>query len=175
MAAGVAAAGGELLCRLDADDRIAPDYLHLLAAALDVTPNVAYAYPSMEMFGDAQGSYYTRSFSAPSLVFQGNFVCAGALVRRDTYEEAGGLADLPAWEDWDLWLRLLGRGHEGIWVPEARYEWRRHGASRNRMTWRRRRMLRLRIWARHRALLWRYGRVALPMLVERARHPVRQQ
>lgn len=166
---------GELLCRLDADDRLAPDYLELLTAALDAMPETAYAYPVMQMFGDVTGAYYTREFSGPSLVYQGNFVCAGALVRRAAYLEAGGPSDLPAWEDWDLWLRMLALGHTGVLVREATYDWRRHGQTRNRLSWRQRRLLRVRIWWRHRRLLIRYAPQAAPLLVERLLHPVKQQ
>lgn len=175
LAAAVAAAHGELLCRLDADDRLAPDYLERLAGALEINPDLAYAYPVMRMFGDVEGLYYTRDFSAPSLVYEGNFVCAGALVRRAAYDEVGGVADLPAWEDWDLWLRLLGHGHHGVLVPEAEYGWRRHGSTRNQLRWTQRRALRLKIWWRHRGLCRRYARYAVPMLLHRIRHPITQQ
>jgi glycosyltransferase involved in cell wall biosynthesis len=175
LATAVQASAGEMICRLDADDRLAPDFLELLTAALDGAPGLAYAYPVMQMFGDATGPYYTREFSGASLVFQGNFVCAGALVRRTAYLEVGGLSDLPAWEDWDLWLRLLARGHEGVLVQDASYGWRRHGETRNQLTWLQRRVLRLRIWWRHRRLLLRFAPQALPMIVHRLRNPVRQQ
>ena len=45
-------------------------------------------------------------------LYERNPVCvSGALLRRDAVERAGGIArDLPAAEDWDLWLRLLASG-----------------------------------------------------------------
>jgi glycosyltransferase involved in cell wall biosynthesis len=175
MDTAVSASNSPLLCRVDADDVVGVDYLGLLVAALDGHPSVGYAYPLMTMFGDREGPYYTRDFSAASLVFQGNFVCAGALMRRSAYLASGGLAELPAWEDWDLWLRFLGAGWEGVLVPAADYRWRRHGATRNTLTWRQRRWLRLRIWWRHRGLVRRYAPQAVPLLIDRLRHRVSQQ
>jgi glycosyltransferase involved in cell wall biosynthesis len=171
----VAASSGELLCRLDADDQLAADYLERLSEGLAAHPGVAYAYPRMRLFGEAEGLYPTQEFSSAGLVFQGNFVCAGALVRRAAYDRAGGVADLPAWEDWDLWLRLLRNGDIGLLVPEAEYRWRRHGRTRNQLSWPQRRALRLRIWWRHRSLLVRFAPAAPALLLQRLLHPVRQQ
>jgi glycosyltransferase involved in cell wall biosynthesis len=175
LAAGIAATDSALLCRLDADDRLTATYLEVLEAALSEQPSAGYAYPRLWMFGDVEGFFYTRDFSAPSLVLQGNFACAGALMRRTAYEASGGVADLPAWEDWDLWLRFLEAGFEGVLVEEAIYEWRRHGATRNKLTWTRRRWLRLRIWWRHRRLVLRYLPRGSALLYERLRNPVRKQ
>jgi glycosyltransferase involved in cell wall biosynthesis len=174
--AGWADSTGDLLARADADDIVAGSWLENLVTALGANPTAAYAYPAMRMFGDVEGRYpAVRAFSAPALVWQGNFVSAGTVMRRDVYAETRGIADLPAWEDWDLWLSFLELGKTGVLVDEELYLWRRHGATRNRMSWRRRRLLRLRIWARHPRLLIRYLRAAPAMLANRIRNPIRDQ
>ena len=175
LARGVADTTSPLLARVDADDVVRPEYLARLADAHDRNPGAAYAYPVMELFGAAEGRYPTRPFDAAALVMEGNFVCGGALVRRSAYERCGGVADLPAWEDWDLWLRLLEIDEVGVLVDEPLYLWRRHAGSRNTMTLLQRRALRLRILWRHRALVRRYGRRGLRGALRRAAHPVRQQ
>jgi len=172
---GVAETGMPLVVRVDADDRVDRRFLQMLAAALAENPAAGYAYPAMVMFGEATGRYHVRAFDAAALVFEGNFVCAGALMRRAVLLEVGGLADLPAWEDWDLWLRFLDAGYEGVLVDEELYAWRRHGVTRNRLGLAQRRALRLRIWWRHRRLVRRHLRRGVPLALQRSRHPVRQQ
>lgn len=172
---GMSSAPYDQVCRIDADDVLAPRYLEVLEAALVEHPEVAYAYSAMELFGTASGRYPVREFDAAALVFEGNFVCAGALVRRTAYEAVGGLADLPAWEDWDLWLRLLGAGHEGVLVDEPLYRWRRHQGSRNTLGLAQRRLLRARIWWRHRGLLRAHAVRGVPGAFRRLRRPIRQQ
>ncbi len=173
---GLATSRSEFVCRIDADDMIAPEYLARLESTLAEHPAAAYAYTAMEMFGARVGPWpYTRDFDPTSLIIEGNFVSVGALVRRTAFEAAGGFADLPAWEDWDLWLRLLERGFVGVFVDDPLYMWRRHGSSRNTLSWRRRRALRLRIWWRHRGLLARHVLRSAPYIAHRLRHPARQQ
>lgn len=173
---GWAEAQGRYLARVDADDRVEPQWLEHLVEALEVHPDVSYAYPAMRRFGDDEGPYSAvRPFSAASLVWQGNFVCCGTVMRREDYLATRGVANLPAWEDWDLWLAFLEQGKIGVLVDEELYLWRRHGATRNRLGWRRRRLLRLVVWARHPRLLWRYAGDGPRLLIERARHPIRDQ
>ncbi|HVT21287.1 MAG TPA: glycosyltransferase family A protein [Mycobacteriales bacterium] len=167
---------GELLARADADDVVQPTWLADLVEALVTNPGAAYAYPVMRMFGDVEGRYpAAREFSAPVLVWQGNFVSSGSVMRRSDYRDTNGIKELPAWEDWDLWLSFLELGKVGVLVDEELYLWRRHGATRNRMRWGQRRMLRLRIWAKHPRLLIRYAPAAPRLLANRMRRPIRAQ
>lgn len=172
---GVASTSANLIVRVDADDLLDPEFLAALEAALADRPEAGYAYSAMRMFGSATGRYPVQEFDATQLVIGGNFVPASALMRRAAYEAAGGIADLPAWEDWDLWLSFLEAGWEGVLVDRELYYWRRHESSRNTMSWSRRRRLRLRIWWRHRTLVSRYIVRGIPVAARRIRHPVRQQ
>ena len=164
-----------LIVRVDADDLVAPTFLASLSRALSDHPAAGYAYCAMQMFGDATGRYHVRDFDAAALVLEGNFVGAGSLMRREAFLAAGGVAQLPAWEDWDLWLSFLDAGYEGVFVAEDLYFWRRHGLSRNRLSLAQRRALRLRIWWRHRQLVRRYFRRGLPLMARRLVRPLRQQ
>jgi glycosyltransferase involved in cell wall biosynthesis len=60
-------------------------------------------------------------------LYERNPVCvSGALLRRDAVEHAGGIArELPAAEDWDLWLRLLAAGEGLTFAPDAVVAYRR--------------------------------------------------
>jgi len=50
-----------------------------------------------------------------------NHAVIGTLVRRKLFERVGGFRDLPAYEDWDLWLRCLRAGAQMVDVPAAVY------------------------------------------------------
>ena len=172
---GIAASTSTYVARLDADDRVHPTFLARLVDALELDPAAAYAYPAMQLFGDAHGRYHVLPFDPARLVLEGNFVSACALMRRQCYDRTRGVVDLPAWEDWDLWLSFLDEGMVGTFVDEDLYFWRRHGQTRNKLSQVRRRMLRLRIWGRHPGLLVTHGRAGAIHLWRRARNPIGQQ
>jgi hypothetical protein len=50
------------------------------------------------------------------------------LVRRDRFEAVGGFNEsmTGGYEDWDLWLKFVGRGWRGVRVREPLFAWRRH-------------------------------------------------
>lgn len=52
---GVAAAEGDVVCFLDADDRWAPDYLEKIGALFDARPDVDFVFSDIVLFGGEQG------------------------------------------------------------------------------------------------------------------------
>lgn len=145
---GAGEAKGDYLVFLDADDVLEPTYLARCWDALrTASPDVAYAYTQMRHFGDCSEIYESAPFSKQR-VLDGNLVNVSALVRRAAFEKVGGFDEDArlGLEDADLWVRLLERGHTGIFVEEPLLRYRRHGQSRNRLsaaevealTWRRR-------------------------------------
>jgi glycosyltransferase involved in cell wall biosynthesis len=133
--AAVSEARGEYIARLDADDAFEPRYLDELWRALERSPDAAYAYCRPMLFGAREGAMRCLPFSAYFLVRRTNFVNASALTLRADFLAVGGYAgDLGehAFEDWDLWLRLLELGKRGTYVREPLLRWRRHDeGSRN--------------------------------------------
>jgi hypothetical protein len=125
-------ARAELVFVLDADNEVLPDGLALLAAALEHTPGASFAYGIIETF-DEKGPRDLLSWHPwdPAKLRQGNYIDAMAMIRRPALEEIGGYASDPAlygWEDYELWLHLVDRGHEGIQVPSfiGRYRSAQH-------------------------------------------------
>jgi glycosyltransferase involved in cell wall biosynthesis len=159
---GAAATTSPYILFVSADDRARPQLVERLAAALDAHPDAGVAYSKMTLFGDEVGVSLTYPFSPGRLIFDHNYVPGAAMVRRAALEAVGGFRELPAHEDWDLWLAMVECGWRGVLVPEELYEWRRHGAARNHQSARTKRRLRMDIVAAHKQVLVRYAHVAIP-------------
>jgi len=162
---GVRRAASPYVMFVSADDRARPELIARLRRKLDHDPRAGYAYSKMELFGDESGVYLTYPFSPGRLIFDHNYVPGAAMVRRDAYLQVGGLRELPAEEDWDMWLAFLAAGWRGQFEPTVQYEWRRHGEARNHQSQATRLRLRVQIQGRRPLLLLRYAHLAIPYTV----------
>jgi glycosyltransferase involved in cell wall biosynthesis len=116
--AGIAAARGEALMFLDADDWLAPDALRRLVTALRAAPDAALAYGPWAAVaeaarpGDLPLSIKTGPFPAGDvldrLLVRNLLVNGGhALIRRAALDAAGGFRPgIRYGEDWECWVRL---------------------------------------------------------------------
>lgn len=134
--AGGATVRSDYLMFLDADDILEPTYVERCLQALTAAPpHVAYAYTQMSLFGYETGIFESRPFDRRALP-RGNYVNAAALMRRGVYDAVGGYdrSWSVAHEDYELYMRLLSRGYEGVFVPEPLLRYRRHARSMNTHT-----------------------------------------
>ena len=120
-------AKADLLFILDADNEVLPEGIARLAECLEENPDAGFAYGIIQTF-DWKGPSDLISWQPwdPSLLRQGNYIDAMAMVRRSALEAVGGYATDPAlygWEDFALWLALQEKGYEGVQVSDfvARY------------------------------------------------------
>ena len=126
---GLAAARGELIARLDADDTSCPRRLERQVRVFEDTPDAvlcATAYDRVDPAG-----HLIRTACPPlthaalaSALLTGNCLChSSVMFRRSTALSLGGYhAEWFPAEDYDLWLRLLERGrYRGINTVEVRY------------------------------------------------------
>jgi hypothetical protein len=67
----------------------------------------------------------------PERLRSGNYISGCALIRRTSLLAAGGYRQLPALEDWELWLRMMGAGARFKPAEHARIAYRQHGGNRN--------------------------------------------
>lgn len=111
----------EWLCFLDADDRLAPGYLHAMAGAvLEPTwlsllvPSVQYVRDGIE--GVAEIPAWDRN------LIDINCAVIGTLISRNLFLRLGGFREFPSLEDWDLWLRAIKLGARMHPVPSAIYQ-----------------------------------------------------
>jgi glycosyltransferase involved in cell wall biosynthesis len=128
---GASKARGDYLVFLDADDKLAANYIELCIDALQKNHWASYAYTDMQMFGAEKKRFRAVDFEPYHLVNLGNYIHIGALIRRSAFESTSGFCQLPAFEDWDLWLTLLEKGRKGIFVENTLYYYHRHTGSRD--------------------------------------------
>ncbi len=125
---------GELLCAVDADDKLAPEWFDKAVRALDERPDVAFVSHWLETFGDERWTWRPERCDLPSLLAR-NAVNGAALVRRTAFESVGGYDESmrEGCEDWDFWLRLVERGCHGVIIPEVLFYYRRRSDSMSRV------------------------------------------
>jgi glycosyltransferase involved in cell wall biosynthesis len=134
--AGAERADGEYLVFLDADDTLPRDYVSCTLHALQaLPPAVAFAYTPVQHFGDDVRRVEPPAFSVRAMV-RNNLAHASSLIRADAFRRVGGYDETwqTAFEDHELWLRLLSSGYQGVLVPEVALNYRQHGPSMSRIT-----------------------------------------
>tara|TARA_R110000868_G_C10934166_1_gene766585 strand:- start:911 stop:2827 length:1917 start_codon:yes stop_codon:yes gene_type:complete len=109
---GFDATSSEIICFLDADDKLSADYLEKGLDQFD-HHQVAVVYSDTQFFCNRQGcSNYPQKYSADQLQFD-NFIHAGSLVLREAIEQSRVFEKLfdplLTQGDWFLWRQVLGR------------------------------------------------------------------
>jgi glycosyltransferase involved in cell wall biosynthesis len=128
--AGFAAASGDYMLRLDADDGLAPDYVSETLAALRRHPSAHFAYTEVAYFGARTGTYPIEPFD-PETLAERNYINASALMRRASFQAVGGYQlnmTGGRYEDWDLWLAFAEHDLFGVLVPQPLLLYRQHAA-----------------------------------------------
>ncbi|MFA6176262.1 MAG: glycosyltransferase, partial [Phycisphaerae bacterium] len=107
--AGIRVARGEFILPLDADDRIAPEYLEQCMAAAEKSPGACVFYSNTVAVEKESAKIVT----APGLVTlrmesKRNYFVYCCCYRRSVWEELGGYrAGIRGYEDWDFWIAVL--------------------------------------------------------------------
>lgn len=129
--AGVAAARGDLICNLDADDRLHPDFLTHAVAALDALPNHGAAYGDQQNFGTDLALIRSPEYSFSNLK-HANFIGGNSLYRRRAWEAVGGYDESGIrYEDWDFWIALGAAGWPAVKAHGALWYYRCHAGGRH--------------------------------------------
>jgi len=131
--AGVAAASGEFMAVLDADDRFHPRRIEALAGLAAARPDLDLVTTDARFVvgGEDAGSFLSENPFATSdqrlAILRSCFVGGWPAVRVARLREAGGFdEDLEVGVDWDCWLRLILSGSRAGLVHRPYYEYVLH-------------------------------------------------
>lgn len=142
---GIAQARAPLLARMDADDVMHPDRLRAQHEYLSARPGVALSGTQVELFpaDEVRGGYleYVRWQNAVlepeqvarEIYVESPFAHPSVMARTNVLRAAGGYADGPFPEDYELWLRLHAAGHRMGKVPRVLLRWRERGGRTSRV------------------------------------------
>lgn len=119
----------EFLLFLDADDELDHEYIErMLQGRGDLRQ------PSTLGVVNGKEDEYPVLLPKKDLLTEGNYLVIGTMIRRELFEEVGGFRDLPAYEDWDLFIRCFLAGAEITSCPKAIYKIHVQSESRNQLT-----------------------------------------
>ena len=132
----LAESSGRFIVRVDADDRLKPNYLHTtLAVFANAPPDVGFVYSEYYEI-DANGQVRQRrtlpDFDTEEITRRGDFLATGTLYRRSTILAAKGYPSRKrncGLENYELTLTLLQAGTRGICVHENLFDYRIHAAN----------------------------------------------
>ncbi len=114
---GFHASCGSLVLFCDADVLMQPNMLSDLERTLGEHPEAVYAYSRFKWGWKLFSSF---PFEDGSRLKKMNFIHTSALIRREAFPEFD--PTLRRFQDWDLWLTMLERGHRGVFVPHVLFQ-----------------------------------------------------
>ncbi len=100
-------AGGELILPVDADDKIAPDYIGLAVEQFLMDDTVKVVTAHGEFFGNRTGVWILPPFDRHRLATR-NLISVCAMYRKSDWKRVGGYCTyIKGLEDWDFWISML--------------------------------------------------------------------
>lgn len=128
--AGIAAAAGRYVVPLDSDDLLSEGFLGPAVDALRRNPELGYVAGYLRYFGLLDYTHVPAGYVPHLSLVVNTHVRATALFKREALTSIGGYdVELPAFEDWDLHVRLALAGYTSDIVPLEGHRYRRHAES----------------------------------------------
>jgi len=128
--AGIHSARGSLVLVLDADDMIHPRFLPAAVDALRRRDDLAFVGGYVRYFGLLDLVYVPAGPAGDLNLVLHTHLKSAVLYRREALERIGGYDEnLPAFEDWEIQIRLAQAGYDSDVLPLVGQLYRRHGDS----------------------------------------------
>lgn len=128
---GIEKSSGELILPLDADDRIAREYVDEGVKLFLQNDNAGIVYCDAEFFGDQTGKWELPPYNFPDILLD-NFIFASGLFRKEDWAKVGGYNTnmTHGWEDHDFWLSIISLKRDVIRIPKTLFYYRKVTNSR---------------------------------------------
>ena len=132
---GFAAARGELVLTLDADDKLTSDCLSELRPAIESDPELDLVFGDYQLFGRDEDvlTFPGPPPGQPVLRAEHTLPGAGSLMRKSFWKRVGGYDEADVLrrgrEDFEFYVRASGGGVRFLRVPKAFYLYRIHHSS----------------------------------------------
>lgn len=127
---GIQNAIGEFILPLDADDRIASNYLALAIEKFKVESDLKLVYCKAIKFGEVNGIWQLPEFSL-SLLAKRNMIFCSAIFRKQDWDCVKGydVNMIYGWEDWEFWVGILKDGGKVFCLDEVGFYYRTNKKS----------------------------------------------
>ncbi len=127
---GIKEADSEYILTLDADDKIAPDYLTKTFEVLNnSSADVAFVNTDWEVFGLESKIIKKKPYNLADLAWE-NIVGNNCLFKRNVWKEVSGYSrNLNGIEDWDFWIKVVAKGYKWEYLPYPLMKYRKRLGS----------------------------------------------
>jgi glycosyltransferase involved in cell wall biosynthesis len=123
--AGIRAASGEYILCLDADDMIEPTFLAETSEKLAEHPDVGIVTTRVQLFGEHEVVWHPDiNPNRLTMLLRHNVIASASLFRKECWRQAGGYADLEAYQDWNFWISIVEKGWRWLAIPKILYRYR---------------------------------------------------
>jgi GT2 family glycosyltransferase len=124
----LALASGDFIALLDHDDELTPDALAEMVKAINESPNADVFYSDEDKItpGGVRCDPFFKPDWSPEHFLGQMYTCHLTVARTALVREVGGFRlGVEGSQDYDLWLRMIGRTSHVKHVPKILYHWRK--------------------------------------------------
>lgn len=144
---------GKYILPLDADNKIAPDFIELAINRMEEDSSIDVFYTDAIYFGEKNGINTNLEINWLRLLIE-NYIDTCAILRRKAIESVGLYDEnIQGIEDWDLWLKLLKIRANFYYFKEPKYYYRYRSASFIRKDPNFNKRMLIKLWEKHKDLL----------------------
>jgi glycosyltransferase involved in cell wall biosynthesis len=123
---GASCAKGKYLLFIDADDKMASNYISECLQVFKNKPDALIVYSEIELFEAATGKWELNNFKLPDFLIT-NCIPICGLIETEKFKDIGGFdTEISFTEDWELWIRFIQKFGLGVYkIPKPLFFYRK--------------------------------------------------